>query len=190
MGERRNWRINEVPRTVLSELALLADAEATVRNLLNNLRQFLSSARLSTNELPCARLQCCCMTNEHHVSRGWANGFQDESSDVKHPLVELQVCFVWLQVLQCHLGDVTRVDAQAALAELCGRHERGESPSTPRQPLKKSVLDFQLDVWVLKALGNCVGCLHTPQCWGAVDVLNSDTLLSHALRKKHLAPFT
>ena len=110
MRERGDGRINEVPSGAATKFALLANGYPAVRYLLNDLGQLLSGAGLSAHQLPRASLQRSSVPNEHDIPSRSADGFEDESCDVEHALVELQVGFTWLEVLEGHLRDVSGVD--------------------------------------------------------------------------------
>ena len=68
MSERGDGRVDEVPRTVLVKLTLLADTHTTVRDLLHNLGQFLGVAWLRPHQLPGAGLQCRSMSHKHDIT--------------------------------------------------------------------------------------------------------------------------
>ena len=165
MSERGNGGVNEVPCTTLAKLTLLTHTHPTVGNLLHYLGQFLCTTRLHPNKLSCACLQSSSMPNKHNVPTVGPHSLEDQSGDVKHALVELQVGFLGFEILQSHLRGIAHVHLQAKLGQLPRAQEGGESPLTPRQPLKHTIFNLDSDGGILQPLQDSVGCLHAPQRW-------------------------
>ena len=182
--EGRDGRIDKVPRAVLPILALLRHAHAEIGDLLHHLGQFLRRARLGPDQLPGARLQSRRVAHKHDVAAVLSDSLEDESRDVIHALVEFEVGLVWLEVVECHLGQVGGVHLEPVLHEVVGVHEGGETPPAPRQPLKQAVLHADLDAGLRESLQDGVGRLDAAERRGGEDVGDADALLPHALSRE------
>ena len=165
MSQRRDGRVDVVPCAVLSKLTLLTHTEAAVRDLLDDLGQFLSVPGCGSDELARARFQCCCMAHKHDIAATRTGCPQNEPSDVVHSFVEFQVGLIVFQVLQSHLGKIRRVYGHSTLAELHGGHECWKSPTAPRKPLKESVFYLDLNGRLLQALHDGSCSLDAAESW-------------------------
>lgn len=131
MSEGRNWRINEVPRAAFPWFALLTDTHSTVRDLLDELSQFLGGPWLATNELSGASFKGGSMADYHHVSAVLANTLHQESGDVERAFVELQMRLIGLEILHYDFRCVSHVNVHPKLTQLLIGHERGYFSSRP-----------------------------------------------------------
>ena len=189
VGGMSKWRdgwIDEVPRGRLSpRLALLANAHPAVGHLLDQLGQILQAAGVGSNELTRAGLEGRRVPHKHNIPSGGPHHLQQQLRQVHHPLVELKVGFVGLQVLEGNLGLVGGVNLQTKLGQFGWGHEgRGKTPLTPSEPLEHAVLNPDLQAGLLQTLQDGVCCLHAAQGWGTEDVRQAYPLLPHALPRE------
>ena len=71
------------------------------------------------------------------------------------------------------------IDYRGSLSSVYKHHVlHTQRTLTPCKPFEQSILDFDTNrVIGLQPLQDGIGCLHTPQCWGAVDVVYGQALL-------------